>query len=312
MLLTVVIPSYNCSSWIARAVQSTRHLSGCDIEVVVVDDGSTDDTQIVLEKLAGEVEFLRFYYKNNGGLSSARNFGVARSNGDYILFLDADDEVVPCDLKNLLNLGGDMIRIGVEEVSGDTPSLVQAESFGFMTGKEYLNLSFCRGSFYTLSCAYIYRAEWMKGNSLAFEDGLIHEDNLFTVQALLKADVVFVSPMLLYRYIKRDGSITTSCSEDDILSRIYAYKHIALRLASMANNDRGFDLRWKIYEVLGGAECLASRSKKKSTHFVVIVALLRTMACYRGAGWLILLSKLLRRISVQLFKMLKKGKHVTC
>ena len=91
---SVVIPCYNYAQVLTRAVESVVKQEGDDYEVIIVDDGSTDDSadvaKVLAEKYAG---LLTYFYKKNGGVSSARNCGIDHSRGDYLLFLDADDEM---------------------------------------------------------------------------------------------------------------------------------------------------------------------------------------------------------------------------
>jgi len=259
-------------------------LSGCEVQVIVVDDGSTDETQEVLQRIKGEMPSLLTLHKHNGGLSSARNLGLSYAHGTYVLFLDADDMLIPCDVSSLMATGCHMIRIGIEEVSADERPLIRAESMGMMSGREYLADGFKNNSFYTSSCAYIYQAGWLRQNALAFEDKLLHEDNLFTVQALLKADTVLIVPTLLYRYIRRSNSITTAQSDEMLLARVRAYVRIALMLTAIGNRDPSFDLRWKIQEVLDGAQRLATRRKDRRGEMIALQGLLKFIFSYRGYG----------------------------
>jgi glycosyltransferase involved in cell wall biosynthesis len=96
-LLSVVIPTYNYAGVLGRAVESVvAQLDEVSAELVIVDDGSTDDTQRVLEQLQRQHSGrLRALHKPNGGASSARNLGIRETSGDYLIFLDADDELAP-------------------------------------------------------------------------------------------------------------------------------------------------------------------------------------------------------------------------
>jgi glycosyltransferase involved in cell wall biosynthesis len=283
-LLTVVIPSYNCAPWLERSVASAGTLEGGDIQTIVVDDGSTDQTQEVLERLTREMPSLVVIRKPNGGLSSARNLGLSYAEGQYILFLDADDMLIPSDISPLVASASHMIRIGVEEISANEPTTIRAESKRETSGREYLANGFKDHSFYTSSCAYLYQTKWLREKALAFEEGLLHEDNLFTVQALLKADTVLVTPTLLYRYIKRPESITTSTSDDRLLVRIKSYARIASSLSAIANQDPSFDLRWKIQEVIDGAQRLGTLCSTRRGQLIALHTLLKFMLLYRGYG----------------------------
>lgn len=102
-LFSVVIPTYNYARTVARAVRSVLpQLEGSDAELLVIDDGSTDDTRAVLDSLI--IEFgpcFRVIYKRNGGPASVRNLGITQTQGLYLVFLDADDELMPDALKQL-------------------------------------------------------------------------------------------------------------------------------------------------------------------------------------------------------------------
>lgn len=95
--ISVVIPTYNYADRLPRAVRSVvEQMDGLEVELLVVDDGSTDQTVAVLERLQAEYPGrLRVVHKANGGASSARNTGIRESSGRYLLFLDADDELAP-------------------------------------------------------------------------------------------------------------------------------------------------------------------------------------------------------------------------
>jgi len=287
--LCIVIPSYNCAQWLGRAVESAFLFCPSPKSVVVVDDGSTDNTSAVCARLLERFANLKVLVKTNGGLSSARNHGIEYALkerlGDYLVLLDADDMLLPADLSFLSAGRHDMVRIGVEEiVEGKDGTICHCESNAALTGKGYLRERFDSNSFYTPSWAYLYRLEWLREHELRFVDGLIHEDNLFTVQALMAAQSVMVVPDLVYRYIRREGSITTAPARDKLLLRVDAYCEIAAHLTTMANQERDFDLRWKIDEVLGGAHHLADQCDGVGPMMSVLQAQLRYMMAYRGFG----------------------------
>src|SRR5918995_1252705 len=90
-LVSVVIPCYNQAHFLVEAIESVLAQSYPRFEIVVVDDGSTDDTSEVAARYPG----VRYVYQNNQGVSAARNSGLARSEGEYVVFLDADDRLLP-------------------------------------------------------------------------------------------------------------------------------------------------------------------------------------------------------------------------
>ncbi|MGY0217725.1 glycosyltransferase family 2 protein [Endozoicomonadaceae bacterium StTr2] len=101
-LFSIIIPAYNYAHTLPRAVESVLNQPGDDYELLVVNDGSTDDTAGVLEQLQDRFgKKLNYYNKENGGLASTRNFGIDHSCGTYLIFLDADDEMVAGALHKL-------------------------------------------------------------------------------------------------------------------------------------------------------------------------------------------------------------------
>lgn len=103
LLFSVVIPTYNYAHTLPRAVRSVLpQLQTSAAELLVIDDGSTDDTRIVLGSLLADADtYMRVIYKENGGPASVRNLGIAQTHGQYLVFLDADDELMPDALQQL-------------------------------------------------------------------------------------------------------------------------------------------------------------------------------------------------------------------
>lgn len=87
-MISIIIPTFNSSNYISQAIKSVLNQSYKNYEIIVVDDGSTDNTYEELKKYKDKI---KYYYKENGGVASARNYGIIRSKGDYVCFLDADD-----------------------------------------------------------------------------------------------------------------------------------------------------------------------------------------------------------------------------
>lgn len=92
-IISVIIPSYNSAQWLAETVASVRAQNFPDVEIIIIDDGSTDDTHAVVSRLRGDD--LIYHHKTNAGLSAARNTGISLARGKYLQFLDADDTLLP-------------------------------------------------------------------------------------------------------------------------------------------------------------------------------------------------------------------------
>ena len=102
-LLTVTIPCYNSQDYMAKAIESALQ-GGDDVEILVVDDGSKDDTLSIAQQYESKYpHIVRAIHKENGGLSSARNAGLDIASGDYIVFIDSDDEIELNMVEKLVN-----------------------------------------------------------------------------------------------------------------------------------------------------------------------------------------------------------------
>jgi glycosyltransferase involved in cell wall biosynthesis len=101
-LVSIIIPTFNRSTFLLRAIKSVLNQSYKNFELIVVDDGSTDDTEILLQDLITN-KSIHYYKKSNGGVASARNFGAIKALGHWYAFLDSDDEWLPNKLQDQLS-----------------------------------------------------------------------------------------------------------------------------------------------------------------------------------------------------------------
>ena len=90
-MISVIVPIYNVEDYLHYAMESLVNQTYKDFEVILVDDGSTDDSGKLCDQYASEYDWVSAYHKENGGLSDARNYGVAKAKGEWIVFLDPDD-----------------------------------------------------------------------------------------------------------------------------------------------------------------------------------------------------------------------------
>ena len=100
-IISVIVPAYNVELFIDKCLESLHKQSFDKFEVIIVDDGSTDKTSLIIKSWLKKDLRFKYYYKENGGLSSARNYGLLKSNAEYVSFVDSDDFVAPDFLKTL-------------------------------------------------------------------------------------------------------------------------------------------------------------------------------------------------------------------
>lgn len=118
-LISIIIPAYNAEKTIERCIISIKNQDYDNIEIIVIDDGSTDSTKNILENLKKEIKNLKVYIKKNEGVSIARNLGIEKSNGEFIIFVDSDDYInanMCSTLVKNMNDNVDMVICGFKEI----------------------------------------------------------------------------------------------------------------------------------------------------------------------------------------------------
>jgi glycosyltransferase involved in cell wall biosynthesis len=280
---SVVIPSYNCAHCLSQAVASAFGFSNQSLEVIVIDDGSTDTTAELLADLTKAHAGLRTHRQANAGLSAARNRGMAMANGQFLVLLDADDLLLPFSAPELL-ASVDMLRIGVVEVSiGGVPT-VHAESIAAMPGKSYLARFMGEPWIYPLSPAYIYRKSFLEHSGIGFTQGLLHEDMLFIVQSLMAAGTVAATPIVCYQYNRQANSITGNASLQHTRRRIASLGQISQTVTLMANANPDVDLGWWALHLMDYAGRLAQPLNSANLHLRIFLMELRFLFLYRPWG----------------------------
>lgn len=108
--VSVIIPTYNRAEFISDAIESVLNQTFEDYEIIIVDDGSTDNTKQIVQSYTSKV---KYYYQEQSGVSSARNYGIKAATGEYIAFLDSDDQFLPQKLEKQVEVLENNPRIGI-------------------------------------------------------------------------------------------------------------------------------------------------------------------------------------------------------
>lgn len=211
MKLSVVVPVYNVEAYIDDCLNSLQIQDYSDYEIICVNDGSTDRSRKMLSEWESRLPQMKVIDRANGGLSAARNTGLAAATGDYVIFVDSDDWVEPTMLSRLSEevKGEDMICFACRKSDcGATDALVPEQSDGW----SYYNRHALEHRTIPFVCVWqrCYRCEFLIENDLHFREGILHEDNEFTPRACFWARSVKVIPDVLYNYRVRPGSIMTT------------------------------------------------------------------------------------------------------
>ena len=212
MKVSIIIPAYNASKYIKRCVMSLLNQTYKNIEIIVINDGSTDNT---LEMLKGfDIKIIN---KENGGVSSARNMGLKEASGDYICFVDSDDYVEKNYIESVINIingyNYDIIETPLlfeanlkNKIVNYTEYKLENEKKSYNFDKEYFDneLRYVIGVFYKKEII----------NNLYFDEEVrCYEDGMFNLQAKLNSKSYYFYPKCFYHYVQYMNSLSKTISD---------------------------------------------------------------------------------------------------
>ena len=218
-MISVIVPIYNVGRFLPTTIQGlSRQEGNADFEVILVDDGSTDNSPSLCDKFALEYSNFKVVHKDNGGLSSARNAGIEVARGNYIIFLDGDDCLAPNAITALMQAVAehphcDFLQFRYEEVSAATPYGKRVNSalenyYECDNEHDLFEQLHLLGGVAASACTKLIKRSTL--SDLRFKEGIIHEDELFTTHLLRRCQCVGYCSNEFYKYTMRQGSIIHS------------------------------------------------------------------------------------------------------
>lgn len=231
ILVTVIVPVYNAEDCIERCVNSIRQQTYDNLEIILVDDGAKDNSGAIIDRLASQDLRIKAYHKENGGSSSARNYGIAKATGDYFSFIDSDDyiekdfiETMVSVVENCKSLGRDLpkiIQVGRDEIDTEgnrmadicTPPAV-SETVSAIDFFRSLIMHIGDCSF----CTKLVKRDMF--DNLLFPEGKLNEDFRLLVQMLMTGCEVVSLPGYKYHVVYRLGSNSRKKDKNDF-SRVF-------------------------------------------------------------------------------------------
>lgn len=213
--ISIIVPIYNVSKYLRDCLDSLERQVFKDIEVILINDGSTDDSEVIAREYCVRNSNFTLINRNNGGLSAARNTGIEVANGKYICFLDSDD-FLSCDALERLYIKLekdklDALRYSAYTFEDGIDDYIWKHEDGYrfegeypkvLEGTEFFSLAIENDDYYPSCCLIIIRREIIEDNNLCFVEGIIHEDNLFNFEltVLCKRIAVLNEPLYYRRY----------------------------------------------------------------------------------------------------------------
>lgn len=216
-LISIIIPVYNTYEYLRSCLDSVVSQSFTEFECILIDDGSTDGSDQICEEYVQKDNRFSVIHKKNGGVSSARNIGLDCSHGEWIYFVDSDDELFPDGLLTMVQGISDEVDVimgGYEKrgTKGEVVESVKERRVLTLSKEQALLLQFPNHSLYYsylgYMCIYLFRSRIIKENRLKFDSSIkIKEDTLFIVQYLCYSNGrTWFDTTPVYKYKLRDNS----------------------------------------------------------------------------------------------------------
>ena len=209
-LVSIIVPIYNVEKYLEKCILSLLSQTYKNIEILLIDDGSTDTSPLIVDQYAMKSNKIRVFHKANGGLSDARNYGIQHSKGQYLVFLDSDDWIQPKTIEilynNLMHYNADVSEAQYVQVD-DENSVINEDNkkvhllnnidASINLRNYHLNQIVAWNKMYKKECF----------SSIRFPVGKIHEDEFTTYKILYNANKIVVTEQALFYYRKTPNSI---------------------------------------------------------------------------------------------------------
>lgn len=226
-LISVIVPAYNLAHCIIDCIDSIEKQTYSNFEIIIIDDGSTDETKNVCKKLAKVYSNIQVISQKNQGISAVRNLGIQESNGEYLAFIDGDDQIKETFLEHLyqrlITDSSDIAVCGYEEIrtsscSDFVPSAQVLDSKTALT-----NYFIKQQDLDILIWNKLYKKSLFQNFNIQYPVGQIHEDNLTTYKLFAKAKKISYLNSIEYYYYRTNSHITANKdSEFKTLRRLQA------------------------------------------------------------------------------------------
>lgn len=212
--LSVIIPVYNREKTIKQAIDSIIEQLDENVELMIVNDGSTDETKnVVKDYLTKYKENISYYEKENEGIAATRNFGITHAKGKYVMFVDSDDYInrnLISSVQTYLEQDIDIIKFKLTCVNEQNEEIYKIDGpcFSNLDGQEAFNKLVFSDKLIDSPCVYVFKKELFINNNLLFQPGTYHEDFGLIPLMLLIAKSVVSTDIYGYYYVQTNNSIT--------------------------------------------------------------------------------------------------------
>lgn len=228
-LISVIIPVYNVEKYLKKSIDSVLNQTFQNFEIILVDDGSTDNSGIICDEYAEKDNRIKVVHQKNAGVSVARNLGIEKSKGNYICFLDSDDwysnNALEEFIKLITDFKADIAAISVFETSDEHTDYMSENKINVFNNSEAMTQLFKNALVFGTACNKLYKREIF--NSIKFPKNLYWEDMYISLDVLINiSKITWSKKACLYYRQQRKDSTTSSRFSKRNLDEYYAIKHV--------------------------------------------------------------------------------------
>lgn len=228
-LISVIVPVYNVEKYLRKCIDSIRKQTYLNLEIILVNDGSTDNSDKICNEYAKEDKRIRVINKTNGGLSSARNSGLEVANGTFIAFVDSDDWIESNMIEKMLSVAlkekADIVHCGIKQVgeNGDIYKVLFEDNIILNSNDEILRAYFTE-EISVIVCNKLFKRKVI--DNIRMIEGKNNEDNMYCIEVLLRTNKLVSISDAFYNYLQRNDSITKAQFTEKRMDAIYSGNYV--------------------------------------------------------------------------------------
>lgn len=235
MLVSIIVPVYDSEEYLERCLESCFRQDFTDLELIVVDDGSTDRSYEIASDLADKDSRLHLYHQDNSGASAARNKGLEVATGDYIMFVDSDDTIDEGMISSMLKVLKNHNEVDV--IQTKVPSDFKSRNADRIYSGEESVRCLLEGSWWGPYCKLIRRSSI---SNLRFPDKTISEDYLFNYMLFSQIDFLYYINKCYYYRTERKGSLSRISLSKRKFDEFYNVKAVSDSVAMTCPQNKSF------------------------------------------------------------------------
>lgn len=215
MKISVIVPVYNAANYIAKCIQSVQNQTFSSWELILIDDGSQDNSLDIIRRFAIEDDRIKVIHQENSGAGMARNNGIENAIGDYIVFLDSDDYISEKYLSLLSSHNEDVVFIDVEAVDegGNVVRREYLSQYKNMDKDDFLRAQMT-GKINWGGVRKVVKRKIIEANNIRYSDHKVGEEALFTYSSVFNSKTIGFIEKPVYFYIQRADSLSHTKIDD--------------------------------------------------------------------------------------------------